>query len=238
MPLRIAQGNMYTFVTHVHTHLAGECPHKCKYCYVQKMNCGDRYKGEPRLIESELSVNYGILKTIFIEHMSDLFAEGIDGNWIEKILKHCKQFPQNKYVFQTKNPDRLLNYYVNYKLPERAVWIGTTIETNRNTCNLDSDNKYKIGNAPAPIKRYAYIKKLRQMFCPVFVTIEPIIDFDVDIFSKWIIDIEPNFVNIGADSKQCNLPEPSPEKIRELIEILTENKIVIKKKSNLGRLLK
>lgn len=243
MPLtKVTPGsNMYqNWINYKHTHLAGECPHKCKYCYSQKgvARISGRYKGEPRLLESELNVNYGIMKTIFIEHMSDLFAEGIDGDWIEKILKHCRQYPQNKYVFQTKNLDRLLNYYVNGKFPDKTTWIGTTIETNRNTCSLDTDHVYDISNAPSPDKRYKYIKHLREIFCPVFVTIEPIMDFDLDIFSRWIIDIKPNFVNIGADSKKCNLPEPSANKVYQLIKILTENNITVKKKSNLERLFK
>jgi len=239
MPLTKSTGNMYSWVSHKHTHLAGECPHKCKYCYVQKgVAClSGRYKGEPRLVESELDVNYGIMKTIFIEHMSDLFAEGIKDEWIEKILKHCNQYPKNKYVSQTKNLSRLLDYYRSHKFPDKTIWIGTTIETNRNTFNFNVGSQYDISNAPSPDTRYRFIKYLREIFCPVFVTIEPIIDFDLDIFSKWIIDIKPNFVNIGADSKGCHLPEPPKEKILELIKILTENKIVVKQKSNLKRLI-
>lgn len=240
MPLKKSIGNMYDWVTHMHTHLAGECPHKCIYCYVQTNPHGvsSRYKGEPRLVESELDVNYGILKTIFIEHMSDLFAEGIKDEWIEDILNHCRQFPRNKYVFQTKNVLRLLNYYIQKKFPDRTVLVGTTIETNRNTFDFGLNNKYDISKAPFPHDRYRDIKHLREKFCPVFVTIEPIIDFDLDIFSSWIIDIEPNFVNIGADSKNCHLPEPSKEKILKLVDILRENKITIKRKTNLERLLR
>jgi len=74
--LRKAQGNMYSWCSHVNTHLSGECPHKCTYCYAQKgvAKLSGRYKGEPRLDESELNINYGNGKTIFIEHMNDLFA--------------------------------------------------------------------------------------------------------------------------------------------------------------------
>jgi hypothetical protein len=34
MPLKKSEGNMYPWVTHTHSHLAGACPHECK-CYVQ-----------------------------------------------------------------------------------------------------------------------------------------------------------------------------------------------------------
>jgi DNA repair photolyase len=243
MPLKkvTAGSNMYQdWISHTHTHLAGECPHKCKYCYAQKgvARISGRYKGEPRLVESELDVNYGILKTIFIEHMSDLFAVGIKDEWIEDILNHCRHYPRNKYVFQTKNVLRLYSYYAVHKFPDKTILVGTTIETNRNTFNFNVGSQYDISNTPLPFERYRDIKNLGKIFCPVFVTIEPIIDFDVDVLSNWIVDIQPNFVNIGADSKGCNLPEPSKEKILKFVDILRENNITIKRKTNLERLLR
>lgn len=239
MPLTKTRGNMYDWVSHKHTHLAGECPHKCKYCYVQKgvARLSSRYKGKPRLIESELNVNYGINKIIFIEHMHDLFARsydtigkyGIEPKWIEKILKHCRDYPDNKYVFQTKNVDRLLNYFVNGMFPSNIL-VGTTIETNRDTS--------KYSNAPQPPVRFEYIAHAGEIRIPVFVTIEPIMDFDIGELSRWILDINPKFVNVGADSKKCNLPEPPKWKINNLINLLKVNNIIVKKKSNLERLLK
>ncbi len=45
----------------------------------------------------------------------------------------------------------------------------------------------------------------------VMVTIEPIMDFDLEPFVEMIKNTKPKFVNIGADSKGHNLPEPSSE---------------------------
>ena len=104
--------------------------------------------------------------------------------------------------------------------------IGTTIETNRN---------FKDTKAPSPEKRYVGMMSFKGQ--KTFLTVEPIMQFDVDCLSKWIIDIKPSFVNIGADSKGCGLAEPSTEKILSLIDKLNKNKIKIKKKTNLGRLL-
>jgi len=95
-----------------------------------------------------------------------------------------------------------------------------------------------LSYAPEPHERYLAMKVFKQCKWDIFVTIEPIMDFDIDILSKWIIDLKPNFVNIGADSKRCNLPEPSREKILEFIDRLEANAINIKKKYNLDRLLK
>jgi hypothetical protein len=69
----------------------------------------------------------------------------------------------------------------------------------------------------------------------VFISIEPVMDFDVKEFSDWIREIEPNFVSIGADSKGHHLPEPSKEKVEQLIQLITDSGIEIKIKDNLKR---
>jgi len=68
------------------------------------------------------------------------------------------------------------------------------------------------------------------------ITIEPICDFDVIPVLQVIDKIKPEFVNIGADSKGNNLPEPSWEKVIELIEGIKELGIEVREKSNLDRL--
>ncbi len=228
MPLKkvVKGSNMYQgWITHTHSHLGGECPHKCSYCYVQRNRFGvsPRYKGEPRLIEAELDINYGSRKTIFIEHMNDLFADNIHLAWILSILRHCNSHFDNIYVFQTKNPERARRFL---PIVPSKFMIGTTIETNRN---------FKDTKAPRPEKRYVGMMSFKGQ--KTFITIEPIMDFDVEILSKWIIDIKPSFVNIGADSKRTGLIEPSAEKILKLIDKLKKSKIIIKKKTNLSRLL-
>ena len=71
-----------------------------------------------------------------------------------------------------------------------------------------------------------------------FVTIEPILDFDVDILAKWISDIKPDFFNLGADSKGNDLPEPTAEKIHQFISKLKTYGSELREKPNLKRLLK
>ena len=226
MSLKVSKGNMYDWITHMHSHLAGECPHKCSYCYVQRNKFGvsDRYKGNIRLIKSEFDENYGNGKIIFIEHMNDLFADGIEENWIRYILEHCNKYPDNTYVFQSKNPMRAVNLL--HLFPKNFMF-GTTLETNRNMTN--------ISKAPMPECRYSGISMIKKEGIDVFITIEPIMDFDY-YFANWIIMLNPIFVNIGADSKGCGLSEPSREKILRLINILKENNIDIKKKTNLKRI--
>jgi len=228
MSLKKSVGNMYDWVSHMHSHLGGECPHRCSYCYVQKNRFGvpERYKGGLRLIEKEFEVNYGSNKTIFIEHMNDMFATDVPRSWVDKILTHCQVHPNNLYVFQTKNPLRVLDF--EGRLPRNHI-IGTTIETNR---------EIEKGFAPTPRNRFIGIKKISELGGKTFITIEPVMDFDVDILAQWVIEAQPEFINIGADSKGCGLPEPTAEKILGFVEILQKNKITIRKKVNLERILK
>ena len=69
------------------------------------------------------------------------------------------------------------------------------------------------------------------------VTIEPIMDFSVWGFITLIKRYEPNWVNIGADTGNNNLPEPSGTKLREFLVQLKASKIEVKQKNNLSRLL-
>ncbi|MDD5589223.1 MAG: DUF5131 family protein [Candidatus Nanoarchaeia archaeon] len=222
MPLKKSTGNMYTWVTHTHTHLGGECQHKCVYCYVDNPRWGRpmRYQGPIRLIEKELNVDYGSGKTIFIENCNDLFASDVPDEFIIKILNHCYKYPANIYVFQSKNPARMLKY----ELPKGSI-IGTTIETNRDIKNLSE--------APSPFERMIAMKGTNKI---KFLTVEPVLDFDVDILAKWIDNIKPKFLNLGADSKGHNLSEPSYEKIMALTEELKKYGIELREKHNLQRL--
>lgn len=218
---------MYPWVTHTHCHLGGECPHKCSYCYVNSFPFGrpERYKGPLRLIEKEFSVNYGKGKTIFIENCNDLFAKKVSVAFINPILEHCRKWPENTYVFQTKNPRRMAYFYTHF--PNNVIF-GTTIESTLYYHDI-------MREAPMPLSRVQGMKMLPPT-SRKFVTIEPVIDFDVDILASWIDQIRPEFLNLGADSKGNNLPEPSIEKIMRFTEKLKEYGIELREKHNLARL--
>ena len=61
-------------------------------------------------------------------------------------------------------------------------------------------------------------------------------DFDLDDMIELIKICHPVQVNIGADSGNNRLPEPSKEKLIQLIEALKEFTIIDQKR-NLSRLL-
>lgn len=246
MALKKSDGNMYPWVTHTHSHIMGACAHACKYCYVQAMakkypNLSLRYSGEPKLDSAELNVDYGKGKTIFVEHMSDILAPNVPIEMVRAVIYHCRRYPENTYVFQTKNLRRY--WEVMDDLPENAV-LGTTIETNRPMRpvikNDGSGYTAGISNAPDPFERSAEMAKIRSSTLhPTFVTIEPILDFDLNTLAEMVGIIRPMFVNIGADSKHTEgLDEPTRQQVLDLVDRLKMHYgIEVRDKHNLERLL-
>ncbi len=230
MSLTKSNGNMYPWVTHMHSHLRGACPHACPYCYATKGRAQRFAQGPLTFRREELRVGYGsrdgVPKTIFIEHTHDLCANGVKDGWISAILKHCREMPYNTYVFQTRNTLRLGWFAA--QLPPKCL-IGTTIETNR----------LSTGNAPLPAFRAKGLWNCKMIDgAETFLTIEPVLDFDVDGMMDLIEIARPSFLNIGADSKRCGLAEPSGDKVLALIEGIRKLGIEIRQKTNLDRLLK
>lgn len=229
--LKKAAGNMYDWVTHTHSHLGGECPHRCSYCYVQTSKFGKnpRYQGPVVYIKREDNVDYGSGKVIFIEHMNDLFAQEVPSEFIHSVLVHCAKYPKNQYVFQTKNPGRFIRFMTTGRLDPLNYMLGVTIESNREYPHLSK--------APTPYQRYLDVYTISNQGVKVFVTVEPILDLDPVVLVRWLSIIKPAFINIGADSKNCGLPEPTPATVKKFIELLGQAGVVIRKKINLARML-
>lgn len=217
MGLNKTKGNMYDFVTHTWNVIKGKCLlHDCKYCYMKRWK-----QNTIRFDEKELKINLGQGNCIFVGSSTDMFADNIPNEWIQKIIDYCEKFKFNQYIIQTKNPKR----YHDFKFSSKFT-LGVTIETNLYTENIVNKN------CPEIYKRFLYFKLIKNR---KFITIEPIMDFDLEVFLTLLKDVNPNFINIGADSGGNNLPEPSKEKIEKLIEGLKPIKVNLKK--NLKRLL-
>ena len=216
------KGQMYSWCSHTVNPIRGQCPSMCRYCYVKTSRVKNLYQGAPHLIESFFEKGLGKGKTIFVGSCFDLFAKGIESRWIENILIHCKKYPENIYLFQSKNTQNMYRYEPYF--PSKIV-VGTTAETDVPIP--------MISKAPSPIARLVWLKQFASI--DKMISIEPVIEFNLRIFLHNIKSVKPNFVSIGADSKNHHLPEPPSEKIKELIQELrkfTEVKI----KHNLKRL--
>ena len=219
--LNKSKGHMYPFVTHTWNVIKGKCPHDCLYCYMK------RFKQVPlHFDEKELKTDLGEGNFIFVGSSCDIWAWGIYYHQIGFILDHCFLYTKNKYLYQSKNPKRFTEFYSYF--PKNTI-LGTTLESNREYPEI-----YR--NAPCINDRYSAMKRISKEQV-VMVTIEPILDFDLNPFIEMLYDIGPSWVNIGADSKGHNLPEPAPEKIKELIESL-QGFTQVKIKKNLERIIK
>lgn len=214
--LRESKGNMYDFVTHTWNPIKGKCPHDCSYCYMKRW-------GEQKplhLDEKELQTDLGSGNFVFVGSSTDMFANDVPFMWIKKVLEKCSKF-DNYYLFQTKNPYSICGL----PIPCDSV-ICTTIETNR----LYPEIMGRSIPSKARAEAMKYIDRRK------FVTIEPIMDFDLSEMVDLIRECNPVQVNIGADSGHNNLPEPSKDKLLALINEL-QRFTTIHRKSNLGRLL-
>ncbi len=221
-----AVGNMYDFVTLMYSPIRGKCKHGCTYCYVE--DTAKKYKRPLKdlfLDENDLKKKLGTGETIFVCYTCDLMADDVPAEWIEKVLAHLCEYPENRYLLQTKNPKRLLDF--TEKFPP-DVLLGTTIETNRTI--------YYESKAPTFTERAEALGELSKMGLETMVTVEPLMDFDLDELVELIVTANPVWVNVGADSKGHDLPEPAPEKVKALIETLKE-KTDVELKRNINRIL-
>jgi DNA repair photolyase len=210
------------------------CRFHCVYCGPsfqrqskrQKHLCDKCYKYVPHCHEERLK---GIpsASIIFVSGNADIsfcpprFTRRI----IEAVAKHKPRNAQKTFYFQSKRPeyfDQFLSLF-----PANVILL-TTLETN-------IDKGYKaVSKAPPPTRRYRQFKKLK--YPRKVVTIEPVMDFDEAVFPQWIVDLEPEYVWLGLNSKPeaLELPEPSPQKLRKLVKVLVRAGIEIRGKELRG----
>lgn len=141
------------------------CLHGCPYCYARKIakRFGVEGPKEPRqyhgfnLFEEASKGNpyphifaptlhkYRLdepvkktkTRTIFVCSMADLFGEWVPDDWLELILKSCWEAPQHRYLFLTKNPERIERFIDVVSVEERgynetieafkSFWFGTSV---------------------------------------------------------------------------------------------------------------
>jgi len=179
---------------------------------------------KPKLIPKRLNEVFKSGEFVFVVDMGDLFCSVVPSDWIKLIINHVKKFPNTDFLFLTKNPLRYLEFINDF--PENVI-LGVTIETNRD------DIVMYFTKAPLPSQRYKAMLKVKEIRPKLrrFISIEPIIDFDLEIFTKWVIDIEPYIVYIGYDNYNNKLPEPELYKVLNFIRTLTHAGITVIEKT-------
>lgn len=212
---------MFKFITCTWNPLGGACPYECKYCWARKL-AKDRkmqkYLGKPRLIETELKRKFKPDDFVFVQDMSDLFAEGVDWSDRYAVFNHVGRFPQTKFLLLTKNPDAYLGIIGG----QNNCVLGATIETNRHYGDITL--------APTTLERLEAMEGLCMRYdIPRFVSIEPIMDFDLDEFVGKLTVIAPWGIAVGYDNYNNCLLEPPLAKTLKLIEELEKFTTVYRK---------
>ena len=160
---------------------------------------------------------------VFVSDMGDLWGDWVPDEWIRRVLNHVRRFPDTWFLFLTKNPQRYHDFLD--EIPGNAI-PGATIETNRDEYFQEGGTP-RISRAPLPSSRY---QAMRSLDWPLkFISIEPILDFDLDVFTGWIEEINPFMVYVGYDNYNHRLPEPTLAKTMEFIRRLEDFTLVIRK---------
>ena len=107
------------------------------------------------------------------------------------MLEYCDCF-DNRYLFQSKNPARFLEY-LDHPVMRKSV-LCTTIETNHFYPNT-------MWNAPVPRKRAAAMQEIANYGIPTYATCEPLMRFDPAELVKLVGMCSPQQVNIGRNSR-------------------------------------
>ena len=195
------------------------CEFYCNYCkpsfqnnhyfVMQHRRCGLFHPHEhPERLDLKKIPNEEI---IFVCGDSDIaFA---NPEYMKKVFDFMKQDTRKDRIWflQSKHPECFQQYLK--EIPPNTILL-TTIETNRDSIY------HGVSDAPPPSYRYQAFKDLD--YPKKIVTVEPIIDFDLEVFVDWIVNIKPLAVFIGYNShpKQVHLIEPDMEKTLDLIVAL------------------
>ena len=204
------------------------CGYDCSYCEPtfkkqakrQEHNCTKCYNYEPHIHRDRLKT-VPSAENIFVAGNADLAfcPKDFIGEIIERIVEHNKRCPYKTYFFQSKKPEIFTDFVQDF--PENTVLL-TTLETNR-------DEGYeKVSNAPLPSERHKQFPNLN--YPRKVVTIEPLMACDPEKFSQLIVDIKPEYVWLGFNSKpeSAPLPEPSYDDLLLLIDELNRQQVRIR----------
>jgi len=185
----------------------------------QKHNCMDCYHYRPHYHPERLN-RIPSADIVFVCGNGDLSF--CDPEFTREIIHSIKgHSKQKQYYFQSKQPEYFEQFLSEFP---GSVILVTTLETNR-------DRGYgAVSKAPLPSDRYQQFKGLE--WASKVVTIEPVMDFDVEVFGQWIVELNPLYVWLGFNSrpKEVKLPEPSKEKVLRLRKFLNESGVAIKEK--------
>jgi len=217
---------MFPFITRCINPLGGKCPHECVYCwargFAKRYNLKKYQSDVYQLYEKELKqVPKGSF--IFVQDMNDIFGK-INLDAIYRIFEWIRDNPDSQFLLLTKNPQ----WYVEFIRMEDVIPSNAVLG-----CTVESDIDYpEYSKAPKQSERLFWMKELRREIgagliypphttCPkIFISIEPILDFNLERFVRELAMIEPWAVALGYDNYGHRLKEPTLDLTRKLIREL------------------
>ena len=190
------------------------CRFDCLYCKTsfqrqakrQKQNCITCYRYEPHEHPERLSVSLPKTRNgefIFTCANSDISF--CPTEFLERIVARIAREKEKTFLIQSKNPKT----FGRVVFPPNVI-LGITIETNRDALYQSAG----MSKAPPPSQRFADFLKIQN--ARKMVTIEPVLQFDLEVMVNWIKQLTPVKVWIGYDSKNNNLPEPELSMVKAL----------------------
>lgn len=155
-------------------------------------------------------------KNLFVCAMGDLFCPGASDSWILDIMDWCHESKHDQnFMFLTKSPDRYA-HILDWRpeiVSDKRFMFGATIESNK-------PSPFSPGAPPTYLRSLA-LRILRKRFpgMRMFISMEPVMDFDVTAMVWEIAAIKPEIIYIGYDNyRNWGGLEPPMSKVRELIE--------------------
>lgn len=217
----VKKSRMFEFITDTYNPIGGKCPYSCSYCWASgliKRFGYEKYKGKPVVYDDMIAKRFKPNSYVFVGSMRDIFADIVPDRMLLELYEMILENEDSMFLLMTKNPKRYVEL-LKYGIPAENIVFGVTIESNRNYPELS--------NAPLQKERMFWTEILSNlcrgytnMNNQIFVSIEPILDFDIEPLVYFIKNSRIYSVAIGYDNYNNNLPEPDIEKTRELINRL------------------
>ena len=219
---------MFPFITMTWNPFTGPCPYECTYCWAK--NLINRYKwpkyitAEPGIDEKQINKTFKPTDFVFVQDMSDASTAHFEA--VSRVMLRIETNPDTKFLFLVKNPSCYLEWIKSDETrPPKNTILGATIETN------DSALINQFSKAPPPNNRLHDLYELTKLGFKTFVSIEPVMNFDLEQFYRSLYLLDPWAVAIGYDNYHNNLPEPPLSKVRVLIAKLEMEGIKVYKKT-------
>jgi len=224
---------MFPFITCTWNPIGGPCPSNCCYCWakalIEKHQMKKYLKAEPYFDEkAKLKAKDGDF--VFVQDMSDLFAHTVPTMAQFRVMQIIMNHPKIKFLLLTKHVYPYHGFLNLRAIPENVV-LGVTVETNQMIFQTPShyQSYQQISRAPLPTNRLYWLSFLSQFRHDLFISIEPILDFNLETFVYYLKAIKPKMVCVGYDNYDNKLPEPMLNKTEQLINELSKFTEVVKK---------